>query len=312
MQTDINERLTRVIVNRRLRDKLARDLKQAQRSLEEQSALLDTLERQLAKEQVDVERLERLSLTRLFHAVLGSREEQMDKERQELLAAQLKYQQAKRAVENLQSDQTHLERQLHDLRGVDAEYAALLASKERLLPDANPQAAEQVLRLTEQIANRAAEVNEIDEAVGAGRSVLGSLEAVVDALQSAEGWGTWDMLGGGFLSTAIKHSRIDDARDAVSEVQANMRRFNRELADVRRSTDFQIDIGGLEIFADFFFDSLIVDWIVQSKIHESLEQSRRAHASVAGALKELEKLRARVYQDVDRLKAQRAALIEGA
>ena len=137
-----------------------------------------------------------------------------------------------------------------------------------------------------------------------------SLNVVINSLESAEGWGTWDMLGGGFLSTAIKHSRIDDARDAVEDVQAKMSRFTRELADVRRSTEIKIEIDDLDIFADYFFDGLIMDWIVQSKIRNSLEQSMLAQKRIAKAVEELEKLRVEVQSQAQRLNEQRASLIE--
>ncbi len=310
MLSDISDRLTRVIEKRRLKDKLEEDLNQVERSLEVKSRLLDTLEGQLKKEQVDVEKLERLSLMGLFYSALGSREQQADKERQELLAAQLKYQQAKRAVDALRADQAYLERQLSELGGVEEEYAGLFVQKENMLSQANPKIAGDLFRLSEQIAERNAEKGEIDEAIRAANGVTASLDVVIDLLESAEGWGTWDMLGGGFLSTAIKHSRIDDARDAVEDVQAKMSRFTRELADVRRSTEIKIEIDDLDIFADYFFDSLIMDWIVQSKIRNSLEQSMLAQKRIAKAVEELEKLRVQVQGQAQRLNEQRASLIE--
>jgi DNA repair exonuclease SbcCD ATPase subunit len=310
MLRDISDRLTQAIERKRLKAKLERNLKQVESDLEAKSTLLNTLERQLQKEQVDVERLERLSLTGLFYSVLGSRDQQVDKERQEMLAAQLKYQQAKRTVDALRADQAHLQQQLGELRGVEDEYTALLARKENLLRESNSQVAAELMRLAEQVANRGAEQREIDEAIAAAQGVQASLEQVIDSLQSAEGWGTWDMLGGGLLSTAVKHARIDDARDAVQDVQAGMDRFTRELADVQRSTDLKIEISGLDIFADYFFDGLIVDWIVQSKIGQSLDQARRAQERITQAADDLRRLRNEVENHVKRLRAQRAALIE--
>ena len=310
MLSDISDRLTQVIEKRRLRDKLSLDLKQVEQELTEKSGLMDTILQQLKREQVDVEKLERLSLTALFYTVLGSKEQQVEKERQELLAAQLKYQQAKGAVERLRGDQAYMEQQLAGLRGVDDEYNSLLARKEVLLRQANLQVATELMHLSEQIANKQAERREIDEAITAATGVLASLDKVIDSLQSAEGWGTWDMLGGGLLSTVIKHSRIDDARDAVQDVQAKMSRFNRELADVHRSTDIKIEISGLDIFADYFFDSLIVDWIVQSKIQNSLEQARQVKDRIVMAAKSLGKLRNDVLSQMQRLNEQRALSIE--
>lgn len=310
MLSDIGDRLTQASEKRRLKDKAERDLAQVKRELAEKSKLLAALEQQFEKEQVDVEKLERLSLTGLFYSVLGSKEQQVEKERQELLAAQLKYQQAKRAVDGLRADQASLEAQLSGLRGVEDEYSSLLAQKDTLLRQANPQIAGELVRLSEQIAGRNAERKEIDEAITAANEVHGSLAQVIASLESAEGWGTWDMLGGGLLSTAMKHSRIDDARSAVQEVQSKMTRFTRELADVQRSTDLRIEIGGLDIFADYFFDGLIVDWIVQSKIQNSLAQARETQARITKAAGDLDKLRTSVLNQLQRLAEQRAALIE--
>ncbi|MRR29640.1 hypothetical protein EG834_04795, partial [bacterium] len=68
MLADIAERLTQVIEKKRLKAKVEQDLKQVNASLEEKSGLLERLEEQLKKEQVDVERLEGFSLSGLFHA----------------------------------------------------------------------------------------------------------------------------------------------------------------------------------------------------------------------------------------------------
>ena len=42
--------------------------------------------------------------------------------------------------------------------------------------------------------------------------MLDSLDSVLSSLESAEGWGTWDLLGGGLISDLAKHSHIDDAK----------------------------------------------------------------------------------------------------
>lgn len=310
MFSEISERLTQAIEKKRLKEKTELDLRQVEQSLAKKSQSVEALKEQLRREQVDVEKLEKLSLTRLFYSVLGSREQQVDKERQEMLAAQLKYQQAARALEDLQADRASLERQLAELRGVEEDYSALLARKEELLRQSRPEIAAQLLRLTEQVANGQAETREIDEAIAAALGVHAALERVIASLESAEGWGTWDMLGGGLLSTMAKHSEIDDARAAVEEVQSRMNRFNRELADVQRSMEVRIDIGPLDTFADFFFDGLIMDWVVQSKIQDSLAQAKQAQSKISRASDDLQRLRARVQGDLQSLKAQRAALVE--
>ena len=52
--------------------------------------------------------------------------------------------------------------------------------------------------------------------------------------------------------------------------------FQRELKDVSGILDFQIDIGGFLTFADFFFDGILADVFVQSKISQAKEQVDQA------------------------------------
>jgi hypothetical protein len=118
------------------------------------------------------------------------------------------------------------------------------------------------------------------------------------------------MLGGGMISTAIKHSRIDEARNGIHEVQTQMSQFKRELSDVQKSIEIRIDIGELASFADFFFDGLITDWIVQSRIADSLLQTKNAKNTIAQAVKELENLKAITDSKLVMLKEKRAHLIE--
>jgi hypothetical protein len=164
--------------------------------------------------------------------------------------------------------------------------------------------------LSEQITDLNSELKEVTEAAAAGSHVIAELEQVISSLESAEGWGLWDMFGGGLISTAIKHSRIDDARNQVNEVQTKISQFKRELADVQKNVDIQIDIGELASFADFFFDGLIVDWIVQSKIEDSLLRSKQAKDTIVRAVAELENLQKTTRSKVSDLQEQRARLIE--
>jgi uncharacterized coiled-coil protein SlyX len=92
------------------------------------------------------------------------------------------------------------------------------------------------------------------------------------------------------IATAVKHSRIDDARQHVHSAQQALHWFVRELKDVNPHllTDITIDIGGLATFADYFFDGLIVDWIVQSRINDSLDNVNNMVKRVNNTLRSLQ------------------------
>jgi len=95
------------------------------------------------------------------------------------------------------------------------------------------------------------------------------LERAANSLNSAESWGTWDILGGGALSDMAKYSHIDEAVQYIEEANGKLGRFRRELADVDITIDVNVNISSFDRFADYFFDGLIADWNVQSKIKDS-------------------------------------------
>jgi chromosome segregation ATPase len=232
METEFSERLINVLEKKRLKKKLEGDLKAILDDLSAQTSRLDDLSAQLNREKVDVEKLESNSLAAIFYTVLGSREAQLEKERQEMLRAQLVYQNTKHQVASLEGERNYLLRKLARLEGVESKYETLLSEKEAYLRGSNPVVANKLVEISEQVANLNAEIKEIDEAIDVGSQVVLGLVQVLGSLNSAKSWGVWDMVGGGFLSTAVKHSRIDEARERVTQVQELMTRFKRELADV--------------------------------------------------------------------------------
>jgi len=56
--------------------------------------------------------------------------------------------------------------------------------------------------------------------------------------------------------------------------------LKRELLDVEINTDVNIEISSLVSFADYFFDGLIVDWVVQSQINEAKKHSESVMTQV--------------------------------
>ena len=310
MLPELSARLSEIIEQKRLKNKLEQDLRAVENELQDQSARFESLMTQLEKEKVDVEKLERINLTTLFYSVLGSREQQLEKERQDLLTAQLLYQQSKHQVAFLEQERNSLLQQLDKLADVESQYDLLFSEKEHLLHQSNPAVANQLFDVSEPIADLNVEVKELAEAITAGNRVISSLEQVIGSLESAKSWGTWDMLGGDFIATAIKHSKIDDARNGIYDIQAKISQLTRELADVQRSVELQIDISELAYFADFFLDDLIFDWIVQSKIINALEQSKKAKDIIFQAVKELERLKDSTQKKNNDLQDRRTQLIE--
>jgi hypothetical protein len=175
-------------------------------------------------------------------------------------------------------------------RDSEQEFHRLYEQKRSLLMQSNEQTAQLLMDLNKQLLSCKNNLKEIDEAVAVGKSVMISLDKALDSLNSAEGWGTWDMLGGGLITDLAKHSHIDDAKSEVSNAQNLLRRFKSELADVKISEEITIETDGFAKFADFFFDGLIADWVMQSKIQNSYESVKQVKTKVNSVLSKLSSL----------------------
>lgn len=127
------------------------------------------------------------------------------------------------------------------------------------------------------------------EAADAGNRALRSLKAAQENLDSAKNWGIWDMLGGGFISTMAKHSKMDRAKENLAKARSDLKNFSRELQDVNMACHLDIETGDFLSFADWFFDGFVVDWMVQDRINQASRQVEEAIHRVEGVLNQLQR-----------------------
>lgn len=125
------------------------------------------------------------------------------------------------------------------------------------------------------------------EAVDAGYRALRSLQAAQDNLDSAKNWGLWDMFGGGLISTMLKQSKMDSAKQNMEQAKYDLREFSQELRDVSISYELDIETGDFLSFADWFFDGFFVDWMIQDRINKAREQVSEAIRQVEDILRRL-------------------------
>jgi len=133
---------------------------------------------------------------------------------------------------------------------------------------------------------------EIQEAIQAADNAVFHLNAAKECLRKAGNWGVVDLLGGGLLSTFIKHSKMGDAEQELASAREALRQFAGELADVGDAVDFDIQVNDFLSFADYFFDGLIADWLMQKRISEANQQ-------VTEALERVTQIRSRLQNLAD-------------
>jgi len=261
------------------------------------------------KENNDVERLEKTTATSIFYSILGKKEIQLEKELQEAMAAKLKYDAVVSQKEHCCSREKILIKEQQELNGCDHRYQHVLGEIQVLLHN-NTQYAEKLCYLERQLGEVTNQLEEIVEAVAVGNACIKEIKSIEESLSNAEGWGTWDLMGGGMISAMAKHSELDKAQTSAEHLQVLLSTFRTELADVKIYENMeQVNIDGFLRFADYFFDGLIADWSVLSRIHDSQRSVSQVENQVSLALAQLEAIHKRHEGEKVSLEKQIAQLV---
>lgn len=293
-----------------------RKLQKTLDSLNEQKKELVESERKLDverdSEQSDVERLEGKSLVNYFYKVIGKHDEKLTKEREEAYMAAVKHDAVKTQLEAVEYDLKKAKKEFSLVRNCEFKYKRVLDQKKEEIKKRDPVNGEEILKLEEKINYIKNQEKEIDEAISAGNAALHQVRSIESSLDSAHGWSTWDLLGGGLVSDLAKHSHLDDAQSQVEHLQVLLRRFKTELADITIHTDIQIQIDGFLKFADFFFDGLFADWTVRNRISQSQSQVADTKNKIQMVLRKLNSMKSTAVSEQKTLKLKLDHLIYNA
>ncbi len=264
------------------------------------------LKKQLIKENMDVDKMEKVSLTSVLTYINGSYDGKLEKEKMEALEVKLKYDSAEDELEMIEEKIKDIESKVEDVKKYEEEYIWLLKKKTDSIEDQD----ENFKKTINVITSIKNEIKEIDEAVVAGRQALNAFSSVINDLDTAKNWGIFDMLGGNFIANVGKHMKIDAARKSLSEAKGRLQIFERELKDVDVSSEVNIDMGSFMTVADFFFDNIFVDFMVQSKINDSLNKINQAYGHVKERLGSLESRKNDLHMSLEKLERNKEEILQ--
>jgi hypothetical protein len=242
----------------------------------------------LNKEQNDVDKLENNSIDKLVFTILNNYEKKYDKEVSELESASLDY-------DRLLEDRRYYEDKLKDLTkefesiNVNNE-DLLLAKRDKLRELANdPAISKKISSFTEEINNINSDVIEVNEAYSIGQQAVTRLNDIKRQLDSAEGWGLFDIMGGGMVSSLIKHERMNQAKTEINRLKKLLKSYENELADVDYAEHLDIEIDGFIAFTDIFMDNIFSDF-------SSLNSIKKAKIQVENTYNRVYDIQERLYK----------------
>lgn len=233
---------------------------------------LNKLEEQLVDELEDIEKLEKMSITSVFYKVLGSQEEQLEKQRQEYLTVSLNHKELKKDIEILEYEHKVISGKVQEIGGLEANLEELKKMRLQEILKTDDKLRRQITGIYREMDDIRGELEELRQANVAGDASLRAIAEVIKHLKDAEHWGNWDMMNKqGAYYSQMKHNAIDRATNAAQQAKHKLKIFDRELVDVNiEQTQLHIKLDGFGRFIDIFFDNLISDWVIQRKIKNAL------------------------------------------
>jgi len=266
------------------------------------------LANELYREQADVDRLTG-GFWSIYYAVIGKKQDMLEKERAEVLKASMKLDTAQSELQRIVSEIDRLEWERQDVRNCEREFQAVLEEKLSIMKASGLQA-ERLNEIEEQKAYLAGQIREVNEAMKAGQRVTAQIERIGDRLDSADGYATWDMLGGGLIADIAKHSHLDEAQQGVARLEELLSKFRTELADISIQTDVQAQVFGFMRFADVFIDNFFTDWAVRDHIHEAQTSLKQTDAQVRRVMERLYRMERDMKRQMEKLESELRALAE--
>ena len=113
-------------------------------------------------------------------------------------------------------------------------------------------------------------LKELKEAKEAAELVIGKIDQAIKELNSASNWGILDLLGGDFIPSLIKRTKIGKANDILNDLPKSLATLNKELSDVDISLPGGVPDRLSDQLFDTIFDNIFTDFRVQGEIKENL------------------------------------------
>jgi uncharacterized coiled-coil DUF342 family protein len=305
------EEIKKLLEEHQIAKKVASRLDQLIPEVQALKKELGQLDIEMQKEFSDITNLEKTGLKNLFYKALGSKEAQLEKERQEYLQVSLKYDQVRKTLELLEYEQKLLQKKADNLPAIEKRLDELSREQEQEMLRLPGEANMEVRKIYSQLEVQQRMIIDIQEAIKAGAKALESLDNVISGLQQAHNWGQWDMSGRNPMSNHLKYTAIDKAKDWAYETNRLLKIFEKELLDVYRQIpdDFVLHVDSFNRFIDVFFDNLITDWIIQQKIHHALNNSLNTRDKVVRMIKTLDAEIPKVNKQMDELNQAKKELV---
>ncbi|MEU4419872.1 hypothetical protein AB0F81_04550 [Actinoplanes sp. NPDC024001] len=280
---DLDAKIDRLSASLREREQLGPRRAGIVAAIARASGELEELRRRAVAEEQDVDRLEGFSVDRVLTMLRGVHGRSLERERAEAEQARERVADEMGRLDHLESQLAQVNARLDATSTAPATYAAAIAERERRLREAGGDAGRRLTELAEESAELAAQLRRLERVATTARRAAEALRKANELLESADGWSAADtFLGGGALSSHVKHERLDEAAGHIVGAERLLRLLRDELGeeDLANPVSAGLGVDGTTRVIDVFFDNIFTDLGVGSQIGAGLTQVGRAAVRV--------------------------------
>lgn len=283
-------------------DKLRLRIREAERNV-------SSLREKYEAESMDVERLEKESLSATLLRLIGKYEGKLEKESQEKFAAKVELDKALAQVEELRLELDELTGKISSLRSDQRMYEAELRKREQSIVNGlNEEASTKYNRLEDERGMLERQIVEMDEAIRAAHKAKSTAKNALAHLESAENWATYDIwCKSGIISHIAKYDHIDSAGEEFKRLHLQLESLQKELADIDIKGFHMDGIDSTTRAVDFWFDNIFTDLKVRDRIRNDADQLRSLYGKIDRTISGIENKKAdvrRMIDDVERRKEE--------
>lgn len=313
----LEERLQTIAEKRNEQQQIETHLRQVNSRLVELHVQLANYKTELEELDANMSKEEPSNLIAFVSKILGSNEDQGERERQTFLLTHLNYKNCLDRIKTKEYEVDVLETKLAGFKGVEDQYQRLIAEKKSQLKFRNKTLATELILLETAIRSHAYQEKQIQEASAIGKELKEYLVSLYNALVdlSAINYLEATEMRNHKTGILVPIKKIRQAKSLQQTLQIISRlcdRFVEELVDVndRFNLDYTPFTDRISTFLEYFYDGFISDWIRRSElkvclahIDTTLAKVDRIHDMLEGDLEKTKE-----QQEINHAKLEKIVL----
>ena len=265
----LDEQIAKFKVEKQQAERIQNYIKVLNRNIEDTQKEIDSLKSRYVEEVEDVQKIQDKSLSAIFRKVLGTDQEALEKERQEVLWAYMSLEKAQKSLELLRYEKSVLVRQLIGLEYEEEKFQELLKKKEELLKQ-YPQMRIKLTLIDHKLEKLMIEDKEIREVTDILKDLHDLFIELNKQLDQITNWNQSKKMyhGKGHYSSYQKKQYVKRNQALIPKIEILKDKLNMELKDLKKNYEINLtyNLTMLNNFFVLFMDNLITDWIVRGGI----------------------------------------------